>query len=125
MLICIKTKTTPYLKMWTRYAFRYLPKERFLDTSELGRFYDVQYLLDFAEEHDLLLATRLRPVLEEAANDRLRQVGVLFEKLHHAVGELRVIQRQALDLVQWYKHLDEELLVLRLQRQSEPVYYRP
>lgn len=101
--------------MWTGNASRYLPKQRLLDPRELRRFYHVQHLLDLAEEHDLLLTARLRPVLQEAPDDRLRQRGVLLEELDYAVGELRVIQRQALDLVQRDEHLHQELLVLALQ----------
>lgn len=33
-----------------------------------------------------------------------------------------MVQRQALDLVQWQQNLHQELLVFRLQGQSKPVY---
>lgn len=61
-----------YLKMWTRNTASNLPKERLLNTRKLRRLNDVEHLLDLAEEHHLLLATRLRPESEQAAHHWLR-----------------------------------------------------
>ena len=95
---------------------RYLLEERLLDLDELGRLRHVEDLLDLAEKHDLLLRARLGPVLEQAADHLLRQRRVLLQELDDAVGQLGVIQRQTLDLVQRQQHLDQELLVFGLQR---------
>ena len=86
--------------MRTGNTARYLLEKRFLNFDKLGGLGDVEDLFDFAEEHDLLLGARLGPVLEQAADDFLRQRGVLLEKLNDAVGQLSVIQRQTLHLVQ-------------------------
>ena len=69
----------------------------------------------------LFLAACFWPVLEQSAADRLGERGVLLEELHHAVGQLRVVQREALDLVQRQQNLYQELLVLSLQRQRKTV----
>jgi hypothetical protein len=69
----------------------------------------------------LFLRARLWPVLEQPLDDLLREGGVLLQKLHYAVGELRVVERQASHLVQRDQHLDEELLVLGLEGQRKSV----
>ena len=98
-----------------------LLEEGLLDFDELRRFRHVEDLFDLAEEHDLLLRACLRPVLEQAADDLLRQGWILLQELDDAVGQLGVVERQALDLVQWQQDLDQKLLVLHLQRQGESV----
>ena len=57
------------------------------------------------EGTNLFLRAGLGPVLEEAADDLLGQRRVLLEELDDAVGQLGVVQRQALDLVQRQQHL--------------------
>jgi len=69
----------------------------------------------------LLLRAGLGPELEQPLDDLLREGGVLLQELHDAVGQLRVVQRQAAHFMQGNQHLDQELLVLRLQGQGEPV----
>ena len=48
----------------------------------------------------LLLGASLWPELEQALDDLLGEGGVLLQELHHAVRQLRVVQRQAPNLVQ-------------------------
>ena len=103
------------------HAARNLLEQRLLDLDELGGFSHVEDLLDLAEEHDLLLRARLGPVLEQAADHLLRQRRVLLQELDDAVGQLGVVQRQALDLVQRKQDLDQKLLVLHLERQGKAV----
>ena len=82
----------------------------------------VQDFLELVEEHDLLEAACLGPVLEQALDDGLGQGRVLLNKLHDAVGELRMERLQCVRLVQWYEHALEEHLVLLLERYGEAVY---
>lgn len=71
----------------------------------------------------LFLRTSLGPELEQTAHYGFSERGVLLQELHNAVGQLRVVQRQAFHLVQRQEHLHKELLVLTLQRQRKSVYY--
>ena len=98
-----------------------LPEEGIHDLLELGGLDDIEYLFELVEEHDLLRRVGLRPELEEILDNRLRQRGVLLEELHDAVGQLRMVDRQRFGLVQRQQHLQQERLVLLLQRQCEPV----
>lgn len=93
-----------HLEVWRGDALSQLPEERIHDLLELGGLDDVEYLLELVEEHDLLRRVRLRPELEKILNDRLRERGVLLQKLDDAVGELRVINRQRFSLVQRQKN---------------------
>ena len=51
----------------------------------------------------------------------LREGGVLLQKLDDAVRQLRVVEREAADFMEWDQHFAKELLVLGLQRQGEAV----
>ena len=84
--------------MWAGNTFGNLFKQRFLDFDKLSRFDDIKYLLDLAQEHDLLLGAGLGPELEQPLDDLLGEGGVLLQELHHAVGQLGVVQRQAAHL---------------------------
>lgn len=53
----------------------------------------------------------------------LRQAWILLEELHNAVSQLRMINRQALDFMQWQKSFEQESLVFFFQRQCETVNY--
>lgn len=109
--------------MRTGHTFRDLPEQGLLNFDKLRRIHDVQNLLDLAEEHHLFLRARFRPKLEQPPNDGLGQYGILLQELDDTVGELRMVQRQALDLVQRQQHLDKELLVFRLERQRKTIDY--
>ena len=102
-------------------APRELLEQRHLYLLELGKVDDVQYLFHLAEEHHLFRRVHFRPVLEQAQHDVLGQGAVLLQKLDDAVGELWMIHRQTLDLVQGDEDAHEEGLVLLLERQSEAV----
>ena len=102
--------------MRTRDAFGELLEEWHHDLLELDGLDDVEYLLEFVEEHDLLGTVRLGPELEQAADDLLGETGILFEELDDAVGELRMIDAEQLGFVQRQEHLDEKVLVLVLER---------
>jgi hypothetical protein len=69
----------------------------------------------------LFQAARLGPQIEQPAQDGLCERGVLLEEQPHAVGQLQFVQPQAFDLVQRKQHLEQELLVVRLERQRKPV----
>lgn len=49
-----------YLKMWIAHTFRDLLKQRFLDFLELCRLDDVENLLNFPQEHDLMISTAVK-----------------------------------------------------------------
>ena len=52
---------------------------------------------------------------------RVGELLLLLEELDDAVGELRVVHAEALGLVQRQQHLEQERLVLLLERRREPV----
>lgn len=62
-----------------------------------------------------------RPVLEKAENDGFRQGWVLLEELDDAIGKLRVVNRQRLDLMKRHKNFEEEHFVLLFQGQGKSV----
>ena len=80
-------------------AFRQLLEQRYHDLLELDGIDDVQYLLDLIEVHDLLRAIDLRPEPQQTQHHILRERRVLFQELHHAVCQLRMVQSQSFDLV--------------------------
>lgn len=51
-----------YLKMWIAHTFRDLLKQRFLDFLELCRLDDVENLLNFPQEHDLMISKETQEV---------------------------------------------------------------
>lgn len=51
---------TSYLKMRIAHTFRDLLKQRFLDFLELCRLDDVQNLLNFPQEHDLMISKEMQ-----------------------------------------------------------------
>ena len=77
-----------------------LLEERLLNLDELSGLDHVENLLDLAQEHHLLLRAGLWPELEQSLDDLLGEGGVLLQELHHAVRQLRVVQRQTPNLVQ-------------------------
>jgi hypothetical protein len=52
---------------------------------------------------------------------RLRQTWIFLEELHDAVSQLRMVHRQALDLVQRQQGFEQERFVFFLERQGEAV----
>jgi hypothetical protein len=77
-----------------------LLKQRVHNILKVLRLNHVQYLLQLIEEHHLLEAARLRPVLQQSLHDRLGQGRVLLDELHDTVGQLRVECLQRVGLVQ-------------------------
>lgn len=110
-----------YLEVRARNASRNLFKKRFLDFDELGRFRHIENLFYLTEKHHFFLRASFGPVLEQATDHLLRERGILLKKLYDTIGQLGVVERQALDLVQRQQDLDQKLLVLQLQWQSEPI----
>lgn len=49
-----------YLKMWIAHTFRNLLKQRFLDFLELRWLDNVENLLDFPQEHDLVISKEMQ-----------------------------------------------------------------
>ena len=75
------------------------------DLLELCGLDDVQDFLQLVEEHDLLGRVDLRPEPEQGHDDLLRQTRIFLEELDDAVGQLRVVDGQRLDLVQRHQNL--------------------
>ncbi len=98
-----------------------LLEEGHFDLDKLGRLDDVEDLFDLVEEHDFLGRVDLGPVAEEAEEDLLGERAVLLEELDDAVGELRMVEGEALDLVEWDEDAGEEGLVLLLERKRKAV----
>lgn len=67
-----------YLKMWTRYAFGYLTEQRLLYFDKLWRIDHIQDLLNFTQEHHLLLGACLGPKFEQATHHRLGEEWILL-----------------------------------------------
>ncbi len=78
--------------MRTRTAARDLTEQGLLNDAEILRLDDVQYLLNLAKKHDLLLRASLGPKAQQATNNLLGKAGVLLQKLNDAVGELSMVQ---------------------------------
>ena len=100
---------------------RELLEKRDHDLLELDGVDDVQDLLHFVEEHDFLRRVDLRPEAQETQHNFFRESRILLEELHHAVGELRVVQGQAFHLVERDEHACQEDLVLVLEREGEAI----
>jgi hypothetical protein len=49
----------------------------------------VENFFELVEEHDLLEAARLGPVLKQAVDDCLGQAALLFHELHHTISQLK------------------------------------
>jgi len=69
----------------------------------------------------LLLAACLGPELKQSSTNGFREGWILLEELHHAVGQLCVVQWQALDLVQWDQDFDQKLFVFNFQGQRKAI----
>eukprot|EP00050_Salpingoeca_kvevrii_P003372 m.223265 g.223265 ORF g.223265 m.223265 type:complete len:608 (-) comp10822_c3_seq1:2384-4207(-) len=109
------------LKVRARDAARQTLEERHLNLDKLVRLNDIQDLLNFVEEEHFLGAIDLGPEVEEHREDLLCQCRLLFQKLHDAVRQLRVVHAHALDLVQRQQYLDEKALVLILEGKGKAV----
>ena len=109
------------LKVRTGHGLCELIEERLLHLGELARIHDFEDVFHLVEEHDLLRTVHLGPVAEQTNNHLLRERGVFFQKLHNAVGQLRVVHAQALHLMQRNQDPGQEEFVFLLQRQSEAV----
>lgn len=64
--------------MWTRYAFGYLAEQWLLYFDELRRINHIQYLLNFAQKHDLLLGARFGPEFEQTTHHRFGEEWILL-----------------------------------------------
>lgn len=115
--------TMPYLKVWTGHTLGNLSEQWLLDFDKLRRIYDVKNLFNFSQEHDFLLRARFGPEFKQATDDRLRQSGILFEKLYNTVSQLCMVQWQAFDLVQRQQNLDQKLFVFGFKWQSKTIDY--
>jgi len=60
------TPRQTYLEMRTRNRLRKLVEQRLLNLSKLCRVHNLENVLDFIEEHDLLGAVDFRPVAKKA-----------------------------------------------------------
>lgn len=60
------------LKVWTGDTFRQLPEERLHNFDKLGGLDYIQDLLKLIEEHHLLWAVGLRPVLQKSHDHLLK-----------------------------------------------------
>lgn len=107
------SKRWAYLKMWTRNTFGNLSEERLLYFHKLRRLNHIQNFLNFTQEHNLLLWTRLWPKFKQPLYDRLRQRRIFLQELHHTVRQLGVVQGQTLYLVKGQQDLHQKLFMLR------------
>ena len=67
---------------------RNLLEKRFHDFSEMLGFDHVEDLFEFIEEHDFLETACFGPELEQTQYDGLGQIGVFFDELNDAIGQL-------------------------------------
>lgn len=66
-----------YLKMWIAHTFRNLLKQRFLDFLELRWLDNVENLLDFPQEHDLVISKEMQETEWGAARWRRQPTAYL------------------------------------------------
>ena len=66
---------------------------------EVLRYDKLEHLLELIEELDLRGCARQRPVLDNPGNDLHGGRGILFYKLHNAIGKLLVVEPNALGAV--------------------------
>lgn len=109
------------LEMLTVDTPRQLLEERHHDALKLWLVCDIQYLLHFAEIHNLLARIDLGPELEQAQDNIIGERSVLLQELDGAVRQLGMIESKGLGFVQRKQNTEEEYLVLLLERKSEPV----
>mmetsp|Transcript_21723 Transcript_21723/g.59364 ORF Transcript_21723/g.59364 Transcript_21723/m.59364 type:complete len:270 (+) Transcript_21723:203-1012(+) len=110
-----------YLEVGAGDAERQAPEELLLHAVKLRRLRELERFLEHVEEEHLLGRDRQRPVAQHRRDYVVGQARVLLDVLCHAVGELLVEGRERLDLVQRNQRLDQEVLVLGLQGQSEAI----
>ena len=77
--------------------------------------------LELVHEEDLFLGGGPGPVFDESVEDGHGGVGVLLDELDDAVGELLVVERDALGDVEGDERALEELEVLSFERDGEAV----
>mmetsp|Transcript_77790 Transcript_77790/g.168251 ORF Transcript_77790/g.168251 Transcript_77790/m.168251 type:complete len:509 (-) Transcript_77790:18-1544(-) len=109
------------LEVRARDAQREPPEKHVLHAVKLGGLRELQGFFQLVQEEDLLRRDGHGPEAKHGRDDVVREPGVLLHVLRHAVGKLLVEGRQRLDLVQRDQRLDQEVLVLILQRQREAV----
>lgn len=80
----------------------------------------LQHLLQLVQHQHLLARRGPGPVPNDALNDRDARVHVLLHILGHAVGQLLVVQADALWSVQGQQGTAQEDDMLLLQRESKP-----
>mmetsp|Transcript_26440 Transcript_26440/g.55551 ORF Transcript_26440/g.55551 Transcript_26440/m.55551 type:complete len:418 (-) Transcript_26440:520-1773(-) len=110
-----------HLEVGAAYAARHLLEKARHHLCELWELNHLQDLLDLVQEEHLLGRVRARPEVEDGLEDRVGKLGVLFDELRHAVGELLVVHAHEAHLVERQQGLEEELLVLVLERQRKAV----
>mmetsp|Transcript_101351 Transcript_101351/g.205712 ORF Transcript_101351/g.205712 Transcript_101351/m.205712 type:complete len:292 (+) Transcript_101351:49-924(+) len=110
-----------HLEVGARDAAGETGEEDVLHAVELGRLSQLQGLLQLVQEEHLLSRDGHRPIAQHRSDDVVGQPRVLLNVLGHAVGELLVERCEGLDLVQRDQSLDQEVLVLILEGQSEAV----
>mmetsp|Transcript_36944 Transcript_36944/g.117572 ORF Transcript_36944/g.117572 Transcript_36944/m.117572 type:complete len:234 (-) Transcript_36944:494-1195(-) len=96
-------------------------KERLLQAEELCGLGQLQCLFHLCQEEHLLRGDRHGPETQHGHDDVVGKQWILLHVLCHTIGELLVECRQRLHLVQGNQGADEEVLVLLLEGQCEPV----
>lgn len=109
------------LKMTARDTLSNLFKDGHTDFGKLAAVNNVEDLFNLVEKHDLLGAVDFGPVTQQTIHDGLGQRGILLQKLHDTVRQLRVVRCQAAWLMQRHQDANQEGLVLLLQGQRKPV----
>mmetsp|Transcript_42707 Transcript_42707/g.106473 ORF Transcript_42707/g.106473 Transcript_42707/m.106473 type:complete len:335 (+) Transcript_42707:653-1657(+) len=110
-----------HLEMRAVNAHRDAVEEGLHELLELLALHHLEDLLHLVEEEDFFGGVGPRPELEDDAEDLLGQVGVFLDELRDAVRELLVVHADVTHLVEGQQRLQQELLVLFLERQRKAV----
>lgn len=89
--IPVVQRTLSHLEVLTIDALGQLLEERDHDLLEFDRINHIQYLLHLIQIHDLLRAIDLWPEPQQAKHHIFRKRRVLFQELHYAIRQLRVV----------------------------------
>mmetsp|Transcript_8007 Transcript_8007/g.24065 ORF Transcript_8007/g.24065 Transcript_8007/m.24065 type:complete len:237 (-) Transcript_8007:424-1134(-) len=123
LIVPEEKRTLGHLEVRRVDAARDQSEQRLGHLGELSRLRQFKQLLQLVEEHNLLLAVCMRPILDQAFQDHVRKFGVLLQVLSDTVRKLLVVLLNC--ATRWLVKRDEcsgkELFVLILERECEAI----
>lgn len=95
LIVPEKERALRNLEVGRVYASRNEPEERLRHLRKLSRLCELKQLLQLVQEHHLLAAISVWPVLDEPAQDYISQLGVLLQVLQ---GEASAVHTSTMSL---------------------------